>query len=377
MGLPENCAWKPEARYPKGTHNRITDVPGVRVGQVTLLDDARDVRTGVTAILPHGGNLFREKVMAGCCVINGFGKSAGLLQVEELGTIESPIVMTNTLSVGTALTASVRYMLARCPEIGVTTGTVNCIVTECNDGSLNDIRGLHVREEDVLEAICSAGEDFAEGSAGAGTGMICMGLKGGIGSASRVLEYDGKSYVLGALVLANFGSAGHLRIGGRRAVLPGGEKTASEKLPSQISPGEASAYTKKSEEKIPEAKDDSAGEADKGSVIIVIATDLPLSDRQLKRTARRAVIGLGRVGSYIGNGSGDIAVAFSTGNMVPHESESAVLAMRMLRDSALDRVFEATAEAVEEAVLSSLWHAAPMTGIRGRCVRSLRECSVE
>lgn len=369
MGLPEHCEWKPQARYPRGTRNKITDVPGVRVGQVTRSDDARDVHTGVTVILPHPGNLFREKVMAGCCVINGFGKSAGLIQVEELGTIESPIVMTNTLSVGTALTASVRYMMERCPEIGVTTGTVNCVVTECNDGSLNDIRGLHVREEDVAAALAGADVDFGEGDVGAGTGMICMGLKGGIGSASRVLEYDGQPYTLGAMVLSNFGAPGNLRIEGRRVVLPDPEQAG----PTEVTVGNEGTAIRES---VPFAGSQDR-ETDKGSVIIVIATDLPLSDRQLKRTARRAVIGLGRVGSYIGNGSGDIAIAFSTGNLVPHDGEQAVLRVSMLRDSTLDRVFEATAEAVEEAVLSSLWHARPVTGIRGRRVHSLQECRIE
>ena len=372
MGLPDPCEWTLTTRYPKGPRNQITDVPGVLVGHTTLRDESKNIHTGVTAILPHGGNLFYQKVMAGCCVINGFGKSAGLIQVEELGTIESPILMTNTLSVGTALTAAVRYMLEQCPEIGVSAGTVNCIVTECNDGALNDIRGLHVKETDVLAALCDAGIAFEEGDVGAGTGMICMGLKGGIGSASRILKYDGRPYTLGAIALTNFGSAGNLRIDGRRVEMPPSD---DKKDPAPAIHAGAGDMTSGASANTPATSPAAASSGkDKGSVIIVLATDLPLSDRQLKRTARRAVIGLGRVGSYIGNGSGDIAIAFSTGNLVPQSSKQTILETRMILDSALDRVFEATAETVEEAVISSLFHAHSVTGIRGRTVPCLHDC---
>ena len=190
MGIPEGSL-ELHSKWKHGPRNLITDVPGVKVGQVTLRQG--EINTGVTAILPHERNLFQEKVMAGAAVINGFGKSAGLVQVEELGTIESPIILTNTLSVGTALTAMVKYMMAQNPDIGVETGTVNCLVTECNDGRLNDIRGLHVTEEHVLQAVKSAAEDFEEGAVGGGTGMVCLGLKGGIGSSSRQFEADGKT----------------------------------------------------------------------------------------------------------------------------------------------------------------------------------------
>ena len=182
MGLPENCGLDLRTKWPKGPKNLITDVAGVSVGHCTLQDG--DINTGVTAVLPHGGNIFREKVMAGSCIINGFGKSIGLIQLQELGSIETPIIMTNTLSVGTAFTALTRYMLEQNPDIGRTTGTVNCLVTECNDGDLNDIRGLHIKEENVLAAIDAANSDFEEGAVGGGTGMCCLGLKGGIGSAS-------------------------------------------------------------------------------------------------------------------------------------------------------------------------------------------------
>lgn len=320
--------------------NLITDVPGVRVGHVTHNDDARDIHTGVTAVFPHSGNLFREKVAAGVSVINGFGKSAGLIQVEELGTVETPIIMTNTFGVGTSLNALTKYMLEQNEDIGVTTCTVNCLVTECNDGELNDIRGMHLTEEDVRQALANAGRDFEEGAVGGGTGMICMGKKGGIGSASRIVEFDGEKYTIGAIVMSNFGVIGNLRVNGEKIMNP-----ASGEM------------------RIP----------DKGSIIMIIGTDLPLSDRQLRRTAKRSTVSLGRVGSYLGTGSGDIAIAFSNGNIAPHYSDKKVLNGGFLLESDMDTVFEATAEVVEEAIISSLYHAESMTGIRGKKVLGLKE----
>lgn len=337
MGLPEESGFDLHAKWPRGVRNLITDVPGVRVGHVTL--KAGEVHTGVTAVLPHGGNCFQDKVMAGVSVINGFGKSVGLIQVEELGTIETPILLTNTLSVGTACEALTRYMLEGNPDIGVTTGTVNCLVTECNDGRLNDIRGLHVRPEHVRQALENAGEDFAEGAVGGGTGMVCLGLKGGIGSASRVLEADGGTYTVGALVMSNFGAAGNLVIGGKHYDTRLGWE---------------------------ERKDE-------GSIIMLLATDLPLSERQLKRLAKRSMVALGRVGSYCGNGSGDIAVAFTTANRLAHYSQRDILETRMFYDENIDRVFEAGVEAVEEAIISSLYHAETTTGVRGNTYLGLRD----
>lgn len=339
MGLPDHCAVKLQNKYTKGKKNLLTDVPGVKVGHITLEDQEKDIHTGVTAILPHGGNLFKDKVMAGVSVINGFGKSTGLMQIEELGTVEAPILMTNTLSIGAVLDASIKYMLRDNEEIGVSTGTVNCVVTECNDGVLNDIRGLHVKEEHVFAALDCAGENFEEGSVGAGTGMRCLGLKGGIGSASRILSIDDHEYTIGCLLMSNFGVPGSLRIDGRPIATKG----------------------------------EGVHLGDRGSVIIVLGTDLPLNDRQLKRTAKRAVVGLARAGSYLGNGSGDIAIAFSNGNLVPHHSQTKIMLTKMLHDDALDQVFEATAEIVEEAVISSLYHAETVKGIRGKVVRSLKE----
>ena len=336
MGLPESSGLNLHSKWPAGPLNLITDVPGVKVGQVTLKDPVQDINTGVTVVLPHEGNIFRDKVMAGASIINGFGKSIGLIQLKELGTIETPIVMTNTLSIGTAFTSLTKYMLKQNPDIGVKTGTVNCLVTECNDGRLNDIRGLHIEEKHIIEAIVDAGTKFAEGAVGAGTGMCCLGLKGGIGSASRIIKADGKKYTVGALVMSNFGGAGNLVIGGKH-------------------------YDTKEVGK------------DQGSIIILIATDLPLSERQLNRVSKRATIALARTGSYCGNGSGDIAIAFTTANRVPHYSKRKILEYKMFDDDSIDLVFESTVEAVEEAVISSLWHADSITGIRGKQAMGLQD----
>lgn len=337
MGLPENSGFDLHAKWPRGEWDLITDVPGVKVGHVTLKEG--DVHTGVTAVLPHGGNCFQDKVMAGVSVINGFGKSVGLIQIQELGTIETPILLTNTLSVGTACEELTRYMLEGNPDIGVTTGTVNCVVTECNDGRLNDIRGLHVRPEHVREALANASEDFEEGAVGGGTGMVCLGLKGGIGSASRRVEVDGQTYTVGALVMSNFGAPGNLIIGGKHYDTNLGRD---------------------------ERKDE-------GSIIMLLATDIPLNERQLSRLAKRSMVALGRVGSYCGNGSGDIAIAFTTANRLPHYSEKNILETRMFYDENIDRVFVAGVEAVEEAIISSLYHAETTTGIRGNCYLGLRD----
>ena len=339
MGLNKESGIK-IGRGTPGQRNLITDVPGVKVGHVTIRDGA-DVNTGVTAILPHEGNMFQEKVMASSCVINGFGKTMGLVQVEELGTIETPIVMTNTLSIGTAANALIKYMLQQNEDIGVKTGTVNPLVCECNDGTLNDIRGLHVTEEHVFQALANCGEEFEEGVVGSGTGMCCLGLKGGIGSASRIVKLDDQEYTVGALVMSNFGGAGRLMIEGRHM-------------------GQ-------------EIKDKLEAQQDKGSIIMLIATDIPLSERQLKRVARRAGVGLARTGSYYGNGSGDIAIAFTTANRVPHYSKTAVMDMKMISDNKIDSVFDMTAEAVEEAIISSLYHAETTTGRAGKVKYGLRD----
>lgn len=338
MGLEETIANRLFSKFPKGKRNKITDVAGVKVGHVTLADG--DIQTGVTAVLPHSDNVFREKLFAGVSIINGFGKSVGLLQIEELGTLESPILMTNTLSVGTALNACVRYMLEQNPEIGVDTGTVNCVITECNDGELSDIRGLHVTEGHVRQAIDCAEADFEEGAVGAGRGMEMMGLKGGIGSASRLLEIGGRSYVVGALTLTNYGTDDNLLVGGDAI----GRRIHAERT-----------------------------KEDRGSCILLIATDLPLVDRQLRRVALRATHALARTGSYSGNGSGDVALAFSTANRIEHFNEQPVKEIEMLYDEELSPVFECTVEVVEEALLSSMFHAETVRGVRDKELKSLRE----
>lgn len=324
----------------RGPKNLITDVPGITVGHVTLSDNG-SMHTGVTAIRPHNGNIFEQKVMAASFVFNGFGKTIGLVQIDELGTIETPIILTNTLSVGTAATALVKYMMAENPEIGRAVGTVNPVVCECNDGSLNDIRALFVKEEHIFEALKNTSADFEEGAVGAGTGMTCLGFKGGIGSASRVLTLDGKTYTIGALVLSNFGSPGRLMVDGRQL---------GREIQAKIQ-----------------------NTPDKGSIIMIIATDIPLSERQLRRVAKRAGVGLSRTGSYMGHGSGDIAIAFSTANPIPLHSEEDFLSMQMLSDSKIDPVFDLTAEAIEEAIVSSLYHAETLVGREGKVREGLKD----
>lgn len=320
----------------KGKKNTICDVPGVKVGHVTLSDGV--AQTGVTAILPASGSLFREKLQAGVSVLNGYGKSVGLVQVEELGTLESPILLTNTLSVGTALTALVEYMLEQNPEIGKEAGTVNGVVMECNDGRINDIRGLRVKKEHALKALHLASDEMEEGAVGAGRGMVCFGLKGGIGSSSRLLSIAEKDYTVGALVLSNFGRQGALRIQGQ----------AIEGI--KLDEGD-----------------------EKGSIILIVATDLPLCSRQLTRLSRRSSIALGRVGSIMGHGSGDICLAFSTANRIPHAGDDAIRKVEVLHEEYMEKVFIAGIEAMEEAIYSSLYHAEGMVDLKGEMVHGLRE----
>ena len=341
MGI--EAKWKSRGirvgKLPCGPLDKISDVPGVTVGHCTLADG--EVQTGVTALLPHQGDIFHDKVMAASHVINGFGKTTGLVQIDELGTLETPILFTNTLSVGTVETALVKYMLDKNPDICETTGSVNPVVCECNDSGLNDIRGLHVTEENVWAALADCRADFAEGAVGAGRGMRCHGLKGGIGSASRVVELDGKQYTIGALVLSNHAVFDDLVVAGT---------PIQSLLDAHIPPHE-----------------------DKGSIITVLATDIPLSERQLRRLCHRALVGLSRTGSFCGNGSGEIVIAFTTANRVPHDSEKAILPMGMLHDDAINPLFRAVAECVEESVLSSLLHAETVTGCHGRTVRCLSD----
>lgn len=337
MGI-ENIKLK-IGKLPKGKNNLITDVKGVKVGHKTL--DNGNIKTGVTAIIPHSDNIFREKLISSSYVINGFGKSIGLVQINELGTLETPIILTNTLSVGTCSTALVKYMLKENDDIGVTTGTVNPVVCECNDGYLNDIRGLHVKEEDVFDAIENAEINFKEGNIGAGTGMSCYQLKGGIGSASRVLKLDDKEYTIGSLVLSNFGLKEDLLVDGIKV----GEKILEKERE----------------------------ELEKGSIIIILATDIPMNERQLKRIARRVPIGLARTGSHIGNGSGDIVIAFSTANRIKHYEDRDIVSIKIINENIIDKVFRGVIECVEEAVISSLLHSEKTIGTSEHKRESLKK----
>lgn len=323
-----------------GPLNSITDVPGVAVGHRTLA--GAGLATGVTAVLPHGGDLFRSKVRAAVEVINGFGKSAGLIQVAELGTIETPILLTNTFGVAACTEALILRAIAANPTIGRETSTVNAVVCECNDGSISDIQALAVSREDAFAALDAAVSGTIEqGAVGAGTGMTAFGFKAGIGTASRRMRLGGGDFTLGALVLANFGRAGDL-------ILPDGRRPPPQGV------------------RAPE----------KGSVIVILATDLPLGDRQLQRVARRAGAGLARLGAFWGHGSGDIVLSFTTADQVAHDA-AAFQQVRYLDNNLIDVPFRAAAEATQEAVLNALSAAPATTGRTGRHFPSLADWARE
>jgi D-aminopeptidase len=330
--------------FPPGPLNAITDVGGVRVGHATIVDGDR-VRTGVTAVIPHPGNLFQEKVRGAVFVGNAFGKLAGSTQVDELGTIETPILLTNTLSVGVAVAAAAAWTLAQ-PGNG-DVRSVNAVVGETNDGGLNDIRGQHVTNDHVLAALAAAREGpVEEGSVGAGTGTQCFGWKGGIGTASRTVPAGGSRYVLGVLVQTNFG--GVLTIDG----VPVG------KLLGRYAFG-------------PSAPGQGGGDSADGSCMIVVATDAPLDARDLKRLAARAVFGLARTGSSFSHGSGDYAIAFSTApGLRSRVGDASPAARTILPSDGVSPLFQAALEATEEAVYNSLFRATTMTG-NGRTVDAI------
>ena len=317
-----------------GTWNAITDVPGVTVGHTTIIRGT-DVRTGVTAILPHSGNMYQEKVPAAIFVGNGYGKLAGYTQVEELGTIETPVVLTNTLSVGTVMTAVVRYTLSQPGNEDVR--SVNAVVGETNDGYLNDIRGMHVTEKDVLDALAGAKSGpVEEGSVGAGTGTRAFAFKGGIGTSSRLVEVeDDRKYTVGVLVQTNYG--GILDING----VPFDREYRKQKNDTKVMKG------------------------DGGSCMIVVATDAPLCIRNLKRLAKRAVLGLARTGSEMGNGSGDYVITFSTAYRIPHTGTKPLLIPQLIPDNAITPFFRAVVEATQEAVYNSMFMATTVEGYGG------------
>jgi len=316
-----------------GEWNAITDVSGVIVGHRTIVR-GDSVRTGVTAVLPHRGNIFREKVPAAVFVANGFGKLAGFTQVRELGNLETPIVLTNTLSVGTAVTAVTRYALDAAGNEDVR--SVNAVVGETNDGYLNDIRGMHVGVEDVLLAIETADSGpVGEGSVGAGTGTVAFGFKGGIGTASRLVPgSSGGHHTIGVLVQSNFG--GMLDINGAPVGL-----------------------------ELEKAGSGNSRDGGDGSCMIVVATDAPLCPRNLERLASRAIAGMARTGSYMSNGSGDYVIAFSTAYTIPHEVAKPLDMPRLLRDNDMTPLFVAVADATREAVYNSLLAATTVKGYRG------------
>ncbi|WP_020204574.1 P1 family peptidase [Cupriavidus sp. WS] len=332
---------------PAGARGTIADVPGVTVGHCTLARGA--CQTGVTVVLPHAGNLFTDKVPAAATVLNGFGKSVGLVQVEELGVLETPIALTNTFAVGALAQAQIRQAIAANPEIGRAWPTVNPLVFECNDGYLNDIQAMPVREAHYAQACAAAAADFAQGAVGAGRGMSSFGLKGGIGSASR----RAGAYHVGALVQSNFGVLPNLTVAGARL---GGRLAA--RLQAR-------------------AHAEAQAGPEKGSIIMIVATDAPLDARQLRRLSLRAGAGLARTGSVFGHGSGDIALAFSTACTVPQQADAPMPALAMLHESRLDALFQAAADSVEQAILNALWRAESVSGRDGHRRIALRELMPE
>lgn len=329
---------------PVGPRNAIVDVPGVRVGHCTLSEDLpgdEALRTGVTAILTHEGDPFAEPVAAGVHVINGYGKPAGLLQIAELGTLESPVLVGPTLSVGPVWEGGLRWVLERNPEAGRKAGTVNVAVFEVFDGYLSDSRALAVRAEHAIAAIDAAtADEIAEGGVGAGTGSSCLGFKGGVGTASRVVG----DHTIGVLLVTNYGQRRDLHL--LRGLAPGAhaELAADDRDP-----------------------------ADGGSVVVIIATDAPLLARQLRRVAGRATFGLARAGSYGANASGEFALAFSTAQRVPRYAEQGAWQLESVRDDGelMHDLFQAAAEATEEAVLNALCRAETTTGRAGHRLEAM------
>lgn len=323
-----------------GKLNAITDVEGIKIGHTTLTSG--NVRTGVTAIIPHNGNVFQEKVPAAIFVGNGFGKLAGSTQVKELGNLETPVILTNTLSVASAIDAVVEYTLHQPGNEKVQ--SVNAVVGETNDGTLNDIRGRHVSRDNVLEAIRTAKDgDVAEGNVGAGTGTVCFGFKGGIGTSSRVLPAVAGGYTVGVLVQTNFG--GVLHIDG----VPIGEELNQFFMSNTIKDG-----------------------AD-GSCMMVVATNAPVDARNLERMAMRAMMGLARTGGIASNGSGDYVIAFSTdqSTRIQHVTGNKTQPVNVLLNDAMSPLFMAVIEATEEAIINSLLMAKTMEGKDNTVIKSL------
>ncbi|MCE4058608.1 P1 family peptidase [Pandoraea sputorum] len=352
-------------QLPAGARDAITDVPGVFVGHVTLEDGP--VQTGVTVVCPTPASAvdangrsgapdasapharwdpFRNKIPAAAAVINGFGKSVGLMQIEELGVIEAPLALTNTFSVSQVVLGQLRAAIAANPDIGRGGPSLNPTVFECNDGYLNDMQAFAVSDAHYAQALANASPVFAQGAVGAGRGMSSFGLKGGIGSASRVVETAGATFTVGVLVLSNFGRPSQLTIDGRHV-----GPVLDERL----------------------AQPEQSAAPERGSIIMLVATDAPLDARQLRRVATRTGAGLARTGSVYGHGSGDVALAFTTGYTVPHDALGRVAPAALVPDALLDPIFQATADATEQAILHALFAAESVLGRDGHVRRALAD----
>ncbi len=332
-------------RLPTGPNNSITDVAGVKVGHVTVNQEA--IRTGVTVIVPGEGNTFTNKYTAAMHVQNGFGKSVGLMQIEELGTLETPIALTNTLNVGKVSDALNQYILELCEAENVIVQSINPVVGECNDSRLNDIAKRVLAYDEVKAALDCAATDFEQGDVGAGRSTVCFGFKGGIGSSSRCVAIGDTVYTVGVLVQSNFGATEDFILQGK----PLGHWWLDE--------------MKKSVSKIV-----NHSECDQGSIMVIVATDLPVNSRQLKRIIKRSAVGIMRTGAYVGHGSGEIMIGFTTANRKPHEG-ALVQTEQVLRDDALNPVFLGVAEATYEAILNSLVAAEGATSHDGQGYVSL------
>lgn len=324
-----------------GKFNAITDVPGVKVGHTTVFHGEGDLvrgegpaRTGVTVIMPHSGDIWRDKVTAASFVVNGNGGMLGLDWIRESGGIEGPIALTNTHQVGDVASAMVRWMISKYPDIGVDDETYVPVVGECDDSALNDAQGFHVKQQHVFAALDGAASGaVAEGAVGAGTGMSCYDWKGGIGTSSRVLSEDDGGYTVGVLVNCNHGDRDQMRIDG---------------VPVGV-----------------HLEQDMATVHREGSIVIVVATDAPLNARQVERLCKRAAMGLARTGSVANTSSGDFIVGFSTGRKIPRASEDTVLSLPELSDNAIDPLYAATADATEEAIINALCMADTVVGRDG------------
>ncbi|HCF44561.1 MAG TPA: aminopeptidase [Lachnospiraceae bacterium] len=324
-----------------GIRNTITDVPGVKVGHYTVRKGKN--QTGVTVIIPCDGFVYERKPLAAVYALNGFGKTQGTVQIEELGVLETPIALTNTLNVGKAADGLVTFTEKECRKNGKELVSVNPVVGETNDSRMNQITERVIEAEDVLFAIEHAEKNFKQGAVGAGRGTVCFGLKGGIGSASRILTFGGKEYTIGVLVQSNFGKTQDLTVAG----IPVGRQICT--------------------------KIQNSAKEDKGSIMVIVGTDLPLGERQLKRVLKRAAVGLIRTGSFMGHGSGDVFIGFTNANGIPDTKEEQFHMMKYFPENQLDKVFRLVAEAVEESILNSLTCAKAMPGRDGEIYHSLSE----